>query len=200
VHKEGKPAVANNLNAVAGTSAGGVDGLGLVWMAQTGSTAPTDSTTALAAAWKNMGGIAESGVSIKQSVSTSKKKFYGSTATQRTLVTDQDTSIDVTFAEVNARVMEVYWKRALNSITPTVGTGAFQVVGGSYTRQLYALVIDMIDGSNRLRFYCPQVEVTSNSDLTISNSEMVQWGVSLSCYPDTSGNYIYQFGLIPSLG
>jgi hypothetical protein len=192
--------VADNRNALAGTGASGVDGLALIWMAQVGSPAPTDSTTNLVAAWKNMGGIAETGASIKQNVSTSKKKFYGSTATQRTLVTDQETTVDVTFGETNPRVMEVYWRKALMSIVPTAVTGAFGTTGGSFTRQLYALVIDMVDGVNHARFYCPQVEVTNQADIQIQNSEMLQWGVTLSAYPDTSGNYIYPLFALPSLG
>lgn len=192
--------MADNRNLLAGVSAAGADGLGLVWMAATGSTAPTDSTTALAAAWKNMGGITEAGISIKQSVSTTKKKFYGSTATQRTLVTDQDTTIDLEFSETNARTQEVFWRKALNSITPTAVTGAFSTTGGSFTRQLYGAVFDIVDGVNHVRFYCPQVEVTGQGDIKVANSETIGWAVTLSAYPDTSGNYIYPFYAIPSLG
>lgn len=192
--------MANNQNLLAGTGATGVDGLGLVWMAMTGSTAPTDSTSALAAAWKNMGGITESGVTIHQSTTTAKKKFYGSPAVQRTLVTDQEYTVDVVFAETNARTMEVFWRRALNSITPTAVSGAWSTTAGTYTRQLYALVVDMVDGLNHMRFYMPQVEVTSQGDVKIANSETLEFSVTLSAYPDTSGNAIYPFGQMPSLG
>ncbi len=192
--------MADNRNLLAGVSATGADGTGLVWMAPSGSTAPTDASTSLAAAWKNMGGITEAGISIKQSTSTTKKKFYGSAAVQRTLVTDQETTIDVAFGEVNARVMEVFWRKALNSITPAVTTGAWATTAGAYTRQLYALVADIVDGNNRLRFYFPSVEVTNQGDIKVSNSETIEWGVTFSAYPDTNGNYVYPFGALPSLG
>lgn len=192
--------MADNRNLIVATSGTGADGLALIWMAATGSTAPTDSTSALAAAWKNMGGIAETGASIKQSVSTTKKKFFGSPAIQRTIVTDQETTIDTVFGETNARTQEVYWHKALGSITPATTTGVFATTGGTYIRQLYALVVDMVDGVNHMRFYCPQVEVTSNADVTLANSDNVAWGVTFSAYPDTSGNYIYPFFAIPSLG
>lgn len=192
--------MSDNRNMLAGVSATGADGTGLVWMAATGSTAPTDSTTTLAAAWKNMGGITEAGISIKQNTSTTKKKFYGSPATQRTLVTDQETTIDVAFGELNARVMEVFWRKALLSITPAVTTGVWSTAAGTYSRQLYALVTDMVDGVNRLRFYFPSVEVTGQGDVKIANSETLEWGVTLSAYPDVSGNYVYAFGAQPSLG
>ncbi len=192
--------MANNLNMLAGTAATGADGLGLVWMAPSGSTAPTDATTALAAAWKNMGGITEAGVTIKQSTSTTKKKFYGSPAVQRTLVTDQEYTVDVVYGETNARVIEQMYRRAMNSITPVVVTGAFSAAAGTYVRQLYALVIDMVDGTNRMRHYCPSVEVTSQGDIKIANSETLEWGITYSAYPDTSGNAIYSYFAVPSLG
>ena len=192
--------MANNLNLLAGTGATGVDGLGLVWMAASGSTAPTDSTTALAAAWKNMGGIAETGVTIHQSTTTTKIKFYGSPAVQRTLVTDQEYTIDVSYGELNPRVAEAFYRKALSSITPTAVTGAFSVTAGTYTRQLYALVIDMVDGVNHVRHYCPQVEVTSQGDMKIANSAQLEFGVTYSAYPDTSGNAIYSYYALPSLG
>lgn len=192
--------MANNAGLLAGTGASGVDGLALVWMAPTASTAPTDATTALAAAWKNMGGQTEAGVTIHQSTSTTKKKFYGSPAVQRTLVTDQEYTVDCVFAEVNARTMEVVYRKALNSITPATTTGVFTANAGTYTRQLYALVVDMVDGSNHIRYYMPQVEVTSQGDIKIANSETLEFGVTLSAYPDVSGNAIYTFFALPYLG
>ncbi|GAA2346961.1 hypothetical protein [Dactylosporangium salmoneum] len=192
--------MSDNRNLLAGINGTGLDGTGLVWMAPIGSTAPTDASTSLAAAWKNMGGITEAGITVKLATQTTKKKFYGSAATQRTIVTDQDYSVDAVFGETNARTMEVFWRKALNSITPTVGTGAFATTAGSYTRQLYALVTDMVDGTNRMRLYFPQVEVTNQNDVKVANTEAVEWGVTLSAYPDTSGNAIYPFFVIPSLG
>jgi hypothetical protein len=94
----------------------------------------------------------------------------------------------------------VFWRKQLLSIVPTVGTGAWSTAAGNYARQLYALVTDMVDGSNRLRLYFPSVEVTNQGDVKIANSDTVEWGVTFTAYPDTSGNYVYPFGLQPSLG
>lgn len=192
--------MSDNRLLLAGVQAAGADGTGLVWMAPTGSAAPTDSSTALAAAWKNMGGISEAGVTIKSNTSTNKVKVYGSVAVQRMLISEQDYSIDVMFAETNARTQEVYWRQALNSISPGVGTGNFSLTAGIYVRQLYSCVIDMIDGSNRQRYYFPQVEVTAQNDLKISNAAPLEYGVTLTAYPNTSGVAIQVFETVPVLG
>jgi hypothetical protein len=192
--------MANNALILAGINGTGADATGLLWMAVTGSTAPTDTGTALAAAWKNMGGITEDGATIKQNVSNKKIKIYGSTATQRTLITDREYTVQVAFAETNARSQEVFFQQALNSITPGVGTGAFSLTVGSQSRQLYAAVIDVVDGSNRLRYYMPSVEATDFGDLKIANSEAIAYGVTLTAYPNTSGVAIQVFEAIPALG
>lgn len=192
--------MANNALILAGINGTGADATGLLWMAATGSTAPTDTGTALAAAWKNMGGLTEDGVTFKPNISSKTVKIYGSTQTQRTIRTDQTYTVQVAFAETNARVTEVYWNLALNSITPGVGTGAFSWTVGNNGRQLYAAVVDMVDGSNRLRFYMPSVEVTDFGDLKIANSEALTYGVTLTAYPNTSGVAIQPFAAIPALG
>jgi hypothetical protein len=192
--------VANNALILAGINGTGADATGLLWMAVPGSTAPTDTGTALAAAWKNMGGITEDGATIKQNVSNKKIKIYGSTATQRTIITDQEYTVQVAFAETNARSQEVYFRQALNSISPAVSTGAFSLTVGSQGRQLYAAVIDVVDGSNRLRYYMPSVEATDFGDLKIGNSEAIAYGVTLTAYPNTSGVAIQIFEAIPALG
>lgn len=192
--------MADNRNLVVGTQGTGADGLGLVWMAIPGSAAPTDASTALGAAWKNMGGINEAGVTINQATTSTKLKFYGSAAIQRTVVTDQETTVDVIFGETNLRTTEVFWKKALNSITATAVSGAFSTTGGAYVRVLYAAVFEVVDGVNRMRFYCPQVEVTNQQPLKVANSAAIEYGVTLSAYPDTSGNYVYPYFAIPALG
>jgi hypothetical protein len=192
--------MANNALILAGINGTGSDATGLLWMAVTGSTAPTDTGTSLAAAWKNMGGISEDGVSIKQNVSNKKIKIYGSTATQRTLITDREYTVQVTFAETNARTQEVFFQQALNSLSPGVGTGSFSLTVGSNSRQLYAAVIDVVDGSNRLRYYMPSVEATDFGDLKIANSDEIAYQVTLTAYPNTSGVAIQIFETIPALG
>jgi len=192
--------VSDNELQLAGISAAGADGTGLLWMAPTGSTAPVDSGTALAAAWKNMGGLTEAGVSIKNETSTKDFKIYGSTAIQRTLVTEQKTSIEVTYAELNQYSAAVFFRQGLTAITPAASTGVFEVTSGTYTRQLYAAVVDMIDGTNRLRFYFPQVEVTDQGDLNIANGERIEFQVTLSAYPNSVGVTYQVFAAIPALG
>jgi hypothetical protein len=190
----------NNANIFAGTQAAGADGTGLAWFAPTGSTAPTDASTGLAAAWKNAGLITEDGLTVKFSESTKKIKAYGSTVVQRTLVTDDEFSFDLSFLETNNTSMEVFHRLALGSISPGVGTGAFSLTTGTYTRRLYAFTADLIDGTNHIRAYCPSVEVTGKNDVKFQNGNEASWGITLTAYPNTSGVAIQWYFVMSALG
>lgn len=190
----------DNRNILAGTSAAGADGTGLMWVAVSGSTAPTDATSALAAAWKNVGMISEEGLSGKVNTSSKDIKAYGSIQIQRKIITESSLSFDITMIETNARSQELYWGLALNSISPTVVTGAFNFTFGTYTRQLFAVTFDIIDGTNRLRYYCPQVEVTDRKDFSVANADGIQWGVTLTAYPNSSGVTLQTYDVVPALG
>lgn len=190
----------DNRNIFTFTQAAGADGTGLAWFAATGSPAPTDATTALAAAFKNAGMITDNGVVQKFSESSKTVKAAGSTAIQRTLVTDDSFMFDIEFLENNARAKEVYSRKPIGSITPTVGTGAFSVTYGLYTRQLYAGVFDMIDGSNHVRLYCPTIETTARKDTTYNNANPATFGVTVTAYPDSTGVAVYEYNLMAALG
>ncbi len=192
--------MANNANIFAGITAAGADGMGLAWFANTGSTAPTDSTAALNAAFKNAGMITEDGLTVKFSESQKKIKGYGSPQVQRILTTDVETSFDLAFLETNQYSMAVFHRLAITSITPGVGVGNFATTTGNYTRQLYAAVFDMIDGTNHVRAYCPSVEVTGRSDVKFSNGNETTWPVTLTAYPNSSGIAIQWYYLMAALG
>lgn len=190
----------NNANLLAGISAAGADGTGLAWFANTGTTAPTDSLASLNAGFKNAGLITEDGLSIKLSETSKKIKAYGSAATQRTIVTDQEFGFSLKFLETNQYSMAVWNRLPVTSITPGVGTGTFSMTSGTYATQRYAAVFDVIDGTNHIRAYCPSVEVTNRQDVQVGNGSEIAWGVDLTAYPNSSGVAIQWYFLVSALG
>lgn len=193
----------NNANLLAGINGAGADGTGLAWFAQSGSPAPTDSTTALtsvSANYKNAGLITENGLTIKFAESTKKIKAYGSPAAQRTIVTDQEYSFSLEMLETNPVSQAVFHRLSLSSISPTVGTGAFSLTSGTYSPIRYAGVFDIIDGTNHIRAYCPAIEVTGRHDVKVGNGNEISWGVDMTAYPNSSGVAIQWYFLVSALG
>lgn len=190
----------NNANIFSLTQAGGADGTGLAWFADLGATAPTDGTTGLPAAYRNVGMITDKGLVSKFAESQKKIKAAGSTAIQRTLVTDVEYGFDLEFMEQNQFSMAVFFRQAINSITPGVGTGAFSVTSGTYVRRQYAAVFDMLDGTNHVRAYCPNLEVTNRNNVTFATGTESPWGVSCTAYPTSSGVATQWFFIMTALG
>lgn len=191
--------MANNANLIVGTSAGGSDGLGLTWFAPTGTTMPTDEAVALNAAFKDGGGISEEGISLAMSETSKKIKFYGSQQSQRTIITDAETTFKMKFMEVNPTSMCIYWRKALGSVVPGVGTGKFALTHGATSVTFFSAVFDVIDGANKIRFACPRLEVTNRDDLQIGNGNELSWGAEITAYP-VAGVSIAMYFIVPTLG
>lgn len=191
--------MADNAAMIVGTQAAGSDGLGLAWFAPEGTTAPVDDDGALNAAFKDAGGISEEGITLSMNETSKKIKFYGSQLAQRTIITDQETTFAMKFMEANATSLAVYWRKALGSITPAASTGKFSIAHGTHSVQFYSFVADVVDGDNRIRFYCPRVEVTNRENLVIGNGNEISWGATITAYP-VSGVAVQMFFAVPTLG
>jgi hypothetical protein len=192
--------VGNNSNLLVGTGAAGGDGLGLAWAADFGATAPTDASGALNAAFRDTGLISEEGLSLSLSETVKKIKAYGSLLTQRSVVTDQDTTFKIKFLESNQYSLAVFHRKAISGgISPGVGTGAFGISTGSFTSRQFAFVFEIVDGANKIRAYVPKAEVTNRDDLQVGNGNEISYGVELTAY-QVSGVAIQWYYVVPSLG
>jgi hypothetical protein len=191
--------VGDNANLLVGSAAGGADGTGLAFFAPSGSAAPTNATGALDAAYLNAGLITEDGITASFSEDSTEIRAYGTQVSQRTVITGQTTTFQLTFLESNETSLAIYHRKALGSITPAVSTGAFSLTTGTFTRQLYSAVFEIVDGTNKIRAYAPSVEVTNRGDMQVSAGNPVQYEVTLTAYP-VSGVSINWFYAVPNLG
>lgn len=189
----------DNANILVGSAAGGSDGTGLAWFAALGSTAPTNASGALDAAFLNAGLITEDGITASFSEDSNEIRAYGTQVSQRTVITGQTTTFNLAFLESNEVSLAIYHRKALGSISPAASTGAFSVTTGTFTRQLYSAVFDIVDGSVKLRAYCPSVEVTGRGDFQVSAGNAITYEVTLTAYP-VDGVAINWFYAIPNLG
>ncbi len=188
---------ANNL--LVGSSGGGADGTALLYFAPQGSTAPTNATSALDAAFLDAGLISEDGITASFSEDSTEIRAYGTQAVQRTVITGQTYSFNFQFLETNEVSVAVYHRKALGSITPAVSTGAFSVADGTFSRQLYSCVAQIVDGSNYVRLYMPSVEVVNRGDFQVSAGSVIGRECTLNAYP-VSGVSVQWYFAIPNLG
>lgn len=176
---------ANSDLILAGISGAGT-GSALAWFAPTGTTAPTTATASLNAAFKDAGWCTEDGVTRKASEDSTDVNAFGSPVPVRTLVTKSKFEFAVGFLESNGVTLCVFNRLPLGGLTID-SAGATDFAEGAHRVQRYAAVFDVIDGLNHIRCYCPSVEVTDRDDLSIKSGGVIQYGVTLTAYPNSAG-------------
>ncbi len=191
--------MSDSSNQVVGIGAGGSDGTGLAWFAPVGSTAPTNATSSLDAAFLDAGGISEDGLSIDFEEDTTDIRYYGSRTIQRRIQTNESQTFQIAFMEHNEVSLAIFHKKALGSISPAVSTGAFSVTTGQASTVSYAAVFQIVDDVRVTRIYCPKVEVSAKESLQYSAGNPVQFGVTFTAYP-VAGSSIVWFYALPNLG
>lgn len=190
------------LNVLAGIAGqGGTPNL--AWFAPTTTTAPTDATTALAAAWLTAGYCDESGLTLTANTATTDIAAFGVSTPVRTLITSETRTGSLTFLETNLVTQAVYRRLPLpgqsGGVTVTASTGALALTEGSARSAKYSAVFTASDGVNIIRKYVPILEITDRGDETISQSAAITYPVTFTAYPDSSGNSIYTYMIVPNL-
>jgi len=163
---------------------------GAISKAPLGATAPTDSTTVLAAAFVDSGAISADGVTLAMPGAgdvTPVKAWQGG-LTVRTLRTTSDDlpSLNFVFLETNKTAVETYFE---TTVTQTVATGSFTYNSTIPTAKAY--VLDVIDGAETARYYAPRGVRAEVGDLVFKNDEPIGYEVTLELEFDAgiTGNF-----------
>lgn len=194
--------MAANSNLILAGVAGQGGTPSLAWFAPAGTAAPTDATTALVAAYLDAGWCEQSGITVNSATSTTDISAFGSYNAVRTLTQKVDQNVKLIMLETNMTTLAIYNRLPLTGTgapTVTAVTGAASVTTGQARTQRYSAVFDTTDGLNKIRIYCPSVEVINQDPLTISQGAPVQYGVDLKTYPDGSGNSAYFYYVLNAL-
>lgn len=184
----------NASNILAGVGAGGVSATSLAWFGPTTATAPANSTSPLNTFY-DAGYVATTGLTVGDAVSSNPINAFGTLPPVRILITGETITFHVTFLESSTTALEVYNRLVIGSLVPS--SGAFSIsTNANQGRQLYSSAFDMVDGTNHLRAYVPNCEVTDKDDLSISAGQPVQYGVTLTAYPNAAGLTVKWFYLV----
>ena len=142
---------------------------GAVYRAPIGTTLPTDASTALAAAFEDMGYISEDGITNSNSPDSEKIKFLES---------------------LNEDVLETVY--GVSNVT--VGSNTITVVANASALGEYIYVIDMVmTGGALKRIVIPKGSLSELGDIVYKSNEAVGYEVTLEALPDSSGNTHYEY-------
>lgn len=160
-----------------------------------GSTLPTDAVTAPDAAFVSAGYIGEDGLTESGSRTTDKKKEWGGRIV-RVLQTDYSLTYQFAFLESRkAGVLQTVFGD--DNVTETAASSEHglqhAVKRNADILPHKAFVFEMKDGDVKTRIVVPDGQITEVGDIVWSNSELVQYQVTVEAYPDSNGNNAYEY-------
>lgn len=168
---------------------------GALRVAPLGTTAPTNASAALNAAFIDLGYIGEDGFTESTARDTEKKKAFGG-ATVKILQTDYTNTFQFAFMEsINANVL----KRVFGADNVTVAGANITVKKNKKVLDRESWVIDTEDGDNLLRTYIPDGQITEVDDVVKVHGDTISYTVTIEAFEDASGNNSYDFIYVDAL-
>lgn len=156
----------------------GVDGKVLV--APLATTAPTGiSSTWTGSA--DLGYVSEDGITETNSTDVEQIKAWQNAAVVRTVVTGGETTFKFTLIQTSADTLKEYYGITTGDIT----SGAF-VTRPTKERPHKSYVIDIVDGTNLVRKYVKDGQITEVGDIVYANGEPIGFEVTLTAYDDAT--------------
>jgi hypothetical protein len=152
---------------------------GAVYVAPYGSAAPSDFDSTLDPAFKDVGYLSETGVSITPNETITKLQAWQKGETVKTIRRGQD--ITVTFEMIETRneeAQKVFWGSGA-----TVGSGEIDVASLSGSEP-QAIVIDTVDGDLGVRYYFPKAVLSERGTISLVGENYVAYPVTFECQSD----------------
>lgn len=159
---------------------------GAVHIAPQATALPTNTTTALNAAFEDVGYISEDGVTQSIGTSTTNIKAWQNGDVVRKIQTEHDLTFQFTMIETSDVTLAAYYGN--------YAAGAIEVNSDELAHKSW--VLEVADGSDDVRITIPDGQITERGDIVYQNGDAVGYQVTISCFPDSSGNkaYIYVSG------
>lgn len=167
-------------------------GVGAILSAPLGTTLPTDAGATLDAAFADCGYISEDGLTLSPSISTADIKDWSGSLVRRIKESFEGTLTWSHLETSEASLKNAFGASAVTATAATSGHGnQLAVAVNGDLPGAKSWVFKIKDGDAKVLIVAPNAEVTGLEDVSLKNSEAIVWGVTLSCYPDSTGNSLY---------
>lgn len=164
---------------------------GAIFRAPLATALPTDATTALNAAFKQLGYVSEDGLVNNNSAESEDIKAWGGDIVL-SLQTEKNDTFQFTLLEVlNTEVLKAVY--GSDNVTGALATG-ITVEANSSEAEEAAWVFEMVmrEGTVK-RIVIPDAKITELGEIAYRDDEAVGYEVTITCYPDASGNTHYEY-------
>ena len=170
---------------------------GTVWVAPTGTAPPTDSGTAPAAAFKNLGYLTEDGLTGTWGKTTQDLRAWQSFYPLRQLVTERAMRIAFALRQWSSITVALALEATVTGTSPnfTLTPNAPEVVVKN------SFIFDWLDGTKKYRLYIPVGMSTEDVETNIVRSDGANLPLTIAAQDPGAGNQPWQmFTNDPSFG
>ena len=171
-------------------TAGKPNSSGAAFTAPVGTTLPTDSTSALDNAFKDLGFLSEDGLTRGRSLSSTTIKEWGGLPV---LITDDEDITTFKFKLIEYLNPEV--QKMINgdaNVTGTLATG-LSIQPGDMQEHSFVFWQKMRGGVSH-RIVVPRGKVTELGDVVYKSNEAVAYDVTITALLDDNGKPYYEYG------
>ncbi len=164
---------------------------GAIYRAPLGSTLPTDASSALDAAFKELGYASEDGLVNSNSPESDSIKAWGGDAVYTYQSNREDTFRFTLIEALNIEALKAVYGDA--NVTGTLETGV-TVKANNTEQPACAWVVDMIlRGNVAKRIVIPNGRVSEVGDITYADEEAVGYETTVTASADPDGNTHYEY-------
>lgn len=153
---------------------------GELYAAPVGTALPTDTSTALNAAFKGLGYFSEDGVTETYEKDTEDITAWQNAKRVRTLITSAKATYSGTLIQTNVDVIETVFG---TSVTQTVNHGTYTINPGATSGRL-SWVLEVIDGAEIKRIVIEEGEITELGETNYATGEAIGYAITLEAYTD----------------
>ena len=162
---------------------------GAIYVAPTGTTLPTDTSTALAAAFKALGYASEDGLTNSYSPENESIKAWGGDVVLSLMTGREDTFTFTLIESISDEVLKLVY--GSTNVSGSLAAG-LSVSANTKDLEDHAFVVEMIlRGNVAKRIVIPNAKVTAIGEVTYSDSAAVGYEITITATADSSGNTQY---------
>jgi hypothetical protein len=154
---------------------------GVVSYAPVGTALPTDTTTALNAAFVDVGYISDAGLTVDPEESTTDIRAWGGDLVRR-LISEYGESYEFTMLEKNAASIGAYF-----------GNGSATAWEGKQVDIRKAWVFHITDGVKINRIVLPDAAVTDRGPRTYATTEAISYQITVSTFPNAAQVHSFNY-------
>lgn len=164
---------------------------GAIFRAPIGTALPTDATTALNTAFKNLGYVSDSGIVNSGEITVEKVKAWGGDVVLSAQTEKTDTFKLTLIEGLNADVL----KAVRGATNVTSGTASETVVKVNSDEQVAASwVFEILHKGGAMKRICvPSGTITEIGDVSYTDGDPVGFEITITATPDESGYTHYEY-------